>query len=189
MAYAGVLQYWGEEANPLAHGKPHPSAMSVTELRWNVGRSTTFSESDIFEGLGNAIHEAKYRDMGTPLVDSTTSSVMADVEDAQLSPVETPLADDTTVLVTKLDAEIQKELPATQYPAKLEVTAAPTVVLVDKLTDPPSLASHEVKERQEYLQWIQVHSSQKVVTVGNVSNKSGEAQWCCNCSLKWHKGV
>ena len=44
-------------------------------------------------------------------------------------------------------------------------TVAPTVVLVDKLADPPTLATHTVKERQEYLQWIQVYSSQKERTL------------------------
>ena len=74
---------------------------------------------------------------------------MADVEDTQLSPVETPPADDTTVLVTKPNAETQKDLPATQSasPTKLEDTAAPTVVSVDKLAGPPTPASHMVKER------------------------------------------
>ena len=68
LAYAQALQYWAEEANPpLAHSKPHPLVMSVRELRWHIRRYTTFSEPDIFEGLGNAIPEAKYRDMGTPL--------------------------------------------------------------------------------------------------------------------------
>ena len=168
---------------------PHPLAMSVRELRWHIGKYTTFSESDIFESLGNAIHEAKYRDMGTPLVDFTASSVMADMEDAQLSPVETRLADDTAVLATEPNTEIQKDLPATWCPVKLEATAAPTVVLVDKLTNPPTLASHRVKERQEYLQLIQVHSSQKAATVGSVPYKSEEAQRLCNHSSKQCKRV
>ena len=163
LAYAWLLQYWAEEANPPASGKPHPLAMSVRELKWCIRRYTTFSESDIFEGLGNAIHEAKYGDMGTPSVDSTTSSVMAEVEDTQLSPVENPPADDTTVLATKPNAKIHRGLPATQGASatKLEATAAPTVVSVDKLADPPTLASHMVKQRQEYPQWMQVHSSPK----------------------------
>ena len=114
LAYAWVLQYWAEEANPLAHGEPHPLVKCVRELRQHVRRYTTFSESVIFEGLGNVIHEAKYRDMVTLLVDSTTSSVMADVEDAQLSPVETPPVDDTKVWATEPNAEIQKDLPTTQ---------------------------------------------------------------------------
>ena len=126
---------------------------------------------------------------GTPPVDSAASSVMADMGDAQLSPVETPLADDTTVLATEPDAGIQKDLPATQCPAKLEATTAPTVVPVDKLAGPPTLASHEVKETQEHPRWIQVHSSQKVAAVGSVAYKSGEPQCHCNCSSKWHKRV
>ena len=153
LAYMQVLQYRAEEANPLASGKPHPLAMSV---RWLIKRYTTFSESDIFEGLGNVIHEAKYGDMGTPLVDSTASSVTADVEDTQLSPVETAPVDDTTVLATEPNAETQRDLPATWgvSPTKLEATAAPIVVSVDKLASPPTLASHMVEEKQEYLQWV-----------------------------------
>ena len=83
LAYAQALQYWAKEANPLASGKPHPLVMSVREVRWCIRRYTTFSESDIFEGLGNAAHEATYGDTGTPPVDSTTSSVMPDMEDTQ----------------------------------------------------------------------------------------------------------
>ena len=101
------------------------------------------------------------------------------------------MVDDTTVLVTEPDAEIQKDLPATwgAGPTKLEAIAAPTGGLVDKLANPPTLASHTVKERQEYPQWIQVNSSQKAAAVESVPYKSGEAQWFCNCSLKWHKRV
>ena len=191
MAYVWVLQYWAEESNPPAPSEPCPLVMSVRELRQHIGRYITLSEPDIFEGLGNAIPEAEYRDMGTPLVDSTTSPVMADVEDTQLSPVETPLVDDTTVMATKPDVQTQKDLPATQgaSPTKLEDTAAPTVVSVDKLAGPPTPASHMVKESQEHLQWIQVHSSQKAATVGSVPYKSWEPQWHCNCSSKWHKRV
>ena len=107
------------------------------------------------------------------------------MEDTQLSPVETAPSDDTTALATKPNAKTQKDLPATQgaSPTKLEATAASTVVLVDKLAGPPTPASLTVKEKQEYLQWIQV------ATVGGVPYKSGEAWWHCNCSLKWHKQV
>ena len=239
LAYVQVLQYWAEEPNPLAPSEPHPLAMSVRELRWCIGKYTTFSKHDDFEGLGNAVPEAKYGDMGTPPADSTASSATTDVEDTQLSPtetqladdtisplpwykseakdkdmgtsladsttspakmdakdtqsspVETPLVDDTTVLVAKPNTEIQKNLPAVQgaSPAKLEDLVGPVVVLVDKLASPLTLASHMVKERQEYLQWIQAHSSQKVATVGSVPYKSGEPQQCHKCSLKWHKRV
>ena len=113
LSYVWTLQYWAEEANPLASGKPCPLVMSVRELRWHIRIYTTFSEHDIFQGLGNAISEAEYRDMGTPLVDSTTSFVMADIKDTQLSPVESSLADDTTDLVAKPNTKIQKDLPAT----------------------------------------------------------------------------
>ena len=59
LAYVWALEYWAEEANPPASSKPHPLAMTVQELRQHIGRYTTFSESDIFEGLGNAVHEAE----------------------------------------------------------------------------------------------------------------------------------
>ena len=42
LAYAQALQYWVEEANPLAPGKPHILAMSVCELRWHMGNTTHF---------------------------------------------------------------------------------------------------------------------------------------------------
>ena len=200
LAYAWALQYWAEEANPLAPGEPCPLAMSVRELWWCIRKYTTFSEHVVFEGLGKVIPEAKDGDMGTPPADPTTSSVMPDIEDTQLSPietqlvddtisplpgykseaededmgtppadstaspaktdakvtqsgpVETPPVDDTTVLAAKPDAEIQKDL-ATAWganPAKMEDLVAPTVVSMDKLAGPPTLASHMVKERQEY---------------------------------------
>ena len=137
----------------------------------------------------NAVSEAKYKDTGTPPVDSIAFSVMADMKNTQLSPVETPPADDTTVLVAEPNAETQKDLPATRgtSPTKLEDTVAPTVVSVDKLASPPTPASHTLKERQEYPQWIQFHSSQKAATVGSVAYKPGEPQQPCNCSSKQHK--
>ena len=210
----------------LAPSEPHPLAMSVREGRWCIGKYTTFNDHDVFEGLGNALPEAKDEDMGTPPADSTTSSAMTDVKDTQLSPtetqlvddpipqlpgykseaedrdtgtppadsntspamtdakvtqpspVETPPADDTTVPAAKLDTGVQKDLSATwgASPTKLEDLVAPTVVSVDKLASPPTLASHMVRERQEYLQSIQVHSSQKMATVGSVPYTSGEPQ-------------
>ena len=109
----------------------------------------------------------------------------------QLSPVETVLADDTTVLVTKPDAKIQKDLPATwgARATKLETTAAPNMVSVDKLAGPPTPATYIVKERQEYPQWIQVHSYQKAATVGSAPYKSGDAWWYYNHSSKRCKRV
>ena len=213
-----MLQYWAEEANPLAPGEPHPLAMSVRELRQHIRKYTTFNEHDVFEGLGNAIPETNDGDTGTPPADSTASYAMTDVKDTQLSPpetqsaddtisplpgcksetkdedmgtppvdsttsptktyakdtqsgpVETPPVDDTTVLAAKPDAKIQKDLPATwgASPTKLEDLVPPTVVSEDNLAGPPTLASHTIKERHEYPQWIQVHSSQKVVAVGSV---------------------
>ena len=103
LAYVQAVQYWAEEANPPTSGEHHPLVMSVWELRQCIRRYITFSVPDIFEGLGNTIHEARCGDMGTPLVNSTTSSVMADMEDTQLSPVRTAPVDDTTVLVTEPD--------------------------------------------------------------------------------------
>ena len=135
--------------------------------------------------------EAEDEDTGTPPVDSTASPAKTDAKDTQSGPVETPLVDDTTVPVAEPNAKIQKDLPATwgTSPANLEDLVAPTVVSVDKLACPPTLPSHMVKEIQEYLQWIQVYSSQKASTVGSVPYKSGEPQQCHNHSSKWHKRV
>ena len=63
--------------------------MSVRELKWCIRKYTTFSEHDVFEGLGNAMPEAGDGDMVTPPADSTASSAMTDIEDTQLSPTET----------------------------------------------------------------------------------------------------
>ena len=97
--------------------------------------------------------EAKDKDTATP-PDFTTSPAMTDAEDTQPSPMETPLA-------AKPDTGIQKDLPAAQSasPTKLEDPLTPTAVSMDKLACTPTLASHMVKERQEYLQWVKVHSS------------------------------
>ena len=53
--------------------------------------------------------------------------------------METPLADDTTVPLAKLDMETQKDLPTAQAasPAELENQVAPTARSVDKLASPP----------------------------------------------------
>ena len=120
--------------------------------------------------------ETEDKNMGTPLTDSTTSPAITDTKDTQPSPVEAPPVHGTTVLVTKPDARIQKDLPATwgASPARLKDLVAPTTILVDKLAGPPTLASHTVREGQGYLQWIKVHSSQKVAAVGSLPYKSRE---------------
>ena len=62
-------------------------------------------------------------------------------------------------------------------------------MLVDTLASLPTLASCMVRERQEYQQWIQVHSSHMVAAVGSVPYKSGETWQHCNCRSKQHKRV
>ena len=125
--------------------------------------------------------EAEIEDRETPPADSTTSPVMADTGDTQLSPVETPPADDTTVPMAKPDTKIKKDLPTAwgASHAELEDQVTPTTMLVDKLAGPPNPASHRVRERQQYPQWIKVHSSLKVATVGgnplNPDNLGGTA--------------
>ena len=143
LAYAWVLQYWAEEANLPAPGDPHPLAMSVVELKWHVGRYITFSEQDILKDLESAVPEAKGRDMGIPQPDSTASPTMTDIGNTWLIPMETPLADNTTVPLAKPNAKTQKDLLTGQAasPAKLENQVAPTARLVDKLAGPlPHLA-------------------------------------------------
>ena len=91
LAYVQVLQHWAEEANLLAPGEPCPLAMSVRELRWCIGKYTTFSKHDVFKALVNAIPEAADEDTRAPPADSTTSPAMTDVKQTQLS----SSADDT----------------------------------------------------------------------------------------------
>ena len=89
LAYAQVLQYWVEEANPLAPSEPHPLAMSVCELRWHMGKYTTFCYHDVFKGLVRALPRAMVKEthpspMGTPPADGLTassSSSKAEVEE------------------------------------------------------------------------------------------------------------
>ena len=161
LAYAQVLQYWAEKANLLAPSEPRPLVMSARELRWRIGKYTTFSNHDVFEGLGSALPEAKNEDMGTPPVDSTASPAMTDVEDTQLSPTETqsaddpipPLpknkseakdedrgtqsADDTTILLAKPRAVIEQDLQAAHStsPTRPKDPFAPTAPSMDKLPD------------------------------------------------------
>ena len=132
--------------------------------------------------------EAKIEDMGTPPADFTASHKMADAEDTQSGPVETPLMDNITVPVAEPDAKIQKDLMTTwgASPAELEDQVAPTNVTVDKLAGPPTPAGHMVRKRQEYPQWIKVHSSQKAAAVGGTSSKSRELRWHRNHSSKQH---
>ena len=143
LAFMQALQYLAEEANPSAPGELCHLAMSGRELMQCLGKFTTFTRHDVFEGLANALSGVMVEDtwlslMGTPLVDSAVSSAMTDIKDTQLSPTETqsvndpipplpvykpeakdedrgiPLADDTTILSAKPKARIKKDLPATR---------------------------------------------------------------------------
>ena len=91
LAYARALQYWVEKVNPLVSGEPCPLARSVRELGWQVGRQVTCDEQDILDGLRDI--QLEDEEGKTPPVES---SAMTDVEAAQPSPAETPLAEDPT---------------------------------------------------------------------------------------------
>ena len=54
LAYVQALQYWVGEANLPVPSELHPLAMNLRELRWHIGKYTTFNEHDVFEGLGNS---------------------------------------------------------------------------------------------------------------------------------------
>ena len=116
--------------------------------------------------------EAKDKDTGTPLVNSTASPAMTDAKDTQPSPVEAPPVDETTVPVAKPNARIHKDLPATQgaSPARLEDPVAPTTILVDTLAGPPTLASHMVRR-----------SGISVVDKGSFLSRGGH---CGKCTLQ-----
>ena len=146
--------------------------------------------------------------MGTPTADATTPSAMTDIKDTPPSPTETqlmndpipplsmykpegkdrgtPLAKDTIVPLAEPEARIEKDLSAAwgASPARLEDLVAPTTTLVDKSASPPTLANSTVSKGQEYLEWVKVHSSQKVATVGSVSYKPRGPWQHCNCSSK-----
>ena len=193
LAYAQVLQYWAEEANTPAPGEPCPLAMSVVELRWHMGKYTTFSEDDVFKDLWGAIPEAKDGDMGIPQVDSTASPAMADAKDTQPSTVETQLAYDTTVPSAEPNTKTQKDLPTTwaASPAKLENQVAPTAGSVAKSAGSPT----------PYPSWLYGKRKTGISTVdkgslppkggccGGAPYKSGEPGWCHNSSSKWHKSI
>ena len=130
--------------------------------------------------------KTEIKDRGTPPADSTMSPAMADAKDTQPGSMETPLADATTVPLAEIDAGTQKDVPTAwaTSPAKFKNQVTPTTWSVDKLAGPPTLSGHMVKERQKYPQWIKVHSSKKVATVGVAPYKSREPRQCHNCSSK-----
>ena len=105
--------------------------------------------------------------------------------------METPPVEDTTVPLAEPNTKTQKDLPTSwaASPAKLENQVTPTVRSVDKLAGPPTPSGHTVKERQEYPQWMKVHSSQKVAAMGVAPYKSGEWKQHHDHSSKWHKSI
>ena len=143
-------------------------------------------------------------------MDSTASPAMTDVEDTQLSPTETQLADDpisplprykpeakdedrgtssandTNILLAKPKARIEEDLSATHgtSPARPEDPVALAAASVDKLANLPTLANNTESEGQEYPKWVKVHSSQKVATVGSVPYQPREPWQHHNCSSK-----
>ena len=191
MAYAWALQYWVEETILLAPSEPCLLVMSARELRWHVRKYITFSEQEVFKGLGKDEPETKDRDTKAPPVDFTASPAMADANDTQSGPVETPLVDDITVPVSESNAEIQKDNPTTQgaSPVESDDAVAPTAMLVDKLASPSTPASHTVRERQKYPQGIKVHSSRKATAVGSTPFQSEKPGQCHNHSSKQCKSV
>ena len=129
--------------------------------------------------------------MGTPLADSTTSSVMTNIQNTQLSPMETQSANDPIILLAKLKAMIEEDLPAIwgTSPDRVEDPVAPTATSMDKSADPPTLVTIMESEGQEYSKWVNVHSSQKVAVAGSAPYKHEEPLWHHNCSSKWCKGT
>ena len=94
--------------------------------------------------------------------------------------------DDPTVPSSIPEAEIEEDLSATwsTSPAKLgEDSVALTTVLVDQLTNPPTLASSMGNKGKEYPGWKKVHFSWKVATVGSIPYNPGESQWHCNWGM------
>ena len=93
--------------------------MSIRELRWCIGKYTTFNEHDVFEGLGNALSGATVKNtqpspMGTPPADSTASYAMTDIKDIQPSPTETQSANDPIPLSAMYKPEAKDEDRGTQ---------------------------------------------------------------------------
>ena len=88
LTYARALQFWAEKVNLPVSGDPHSLARCVRELRWQVGRYITCNKQGILDGLGDVLLEDERSK--TPLVDFPT---ITDDEDAQLSPVQTPLVE------------------------------------------------------------------------------------------------
>ena len=118
LAYAQALQYWVKEASPLAPSEPCLLVMSIHELRWHMGKHTTFHNCNVFKGLVNASPRATVKDtqpspMGSsPVEDLTTSSSTSKAEfqeDTQPSPMGDSLTDNTTASSSTSKAEVEDD--------------------------------------------------------------------------------
>ena len=118
----------------------------------------TFSDCDIFEGLTHK-----------------TSEVGAE-EAMQLNPTESTLADDPAALMTAPSALVDESPALITTPSipteELVALVTTPVVLADELADPttlPEATSDMGKTKDlEYPNWIEVHLSHPVISMGSV---------------------
>ena len=140
-------QGWDTEI-PQADSVTSPTITGVRDA-WFHPTEILWVDDNIFPSPRHQ-SKAKIEDMGASLADSTASPAMSDTKDTQSGPMETPAADHTRVPLAELDNETQKDLSTTWVtsPAELENRVTPTARSGDKLTGPPTLSGHTVKERQ-----------------------------------------
>ena len=111
MAYARALQYWAEKVKLPMLDNYCPLAMSILELRWQVGEHIAFSKWDVLCGLEDAIPEA--RSQGTKALpeDAITPPATTNIEGVEPQPMTTQ-GTDNTILAEPATSSAETNLPA-----------------------------------------------------------------------------
>ena len=105
----------GREGKSAKTGNYHPLAVSLTQLRWQVGEHFAFSKWDVLCGLEDTIPEARSQNTKASPEDAITLPATANIEGVEPQPVTTQGTDDTVPAEpTTLSAE-------TNPPAAAEV--------------------------------------------------------------------
>ena len=109
--------------------------MTGVEDAWSCPIETQWVDENIFL---SPMHqsEAKIKDEGASLADSTTSPATSHAKDTQPSPTEISLADHITVPLAKLNTETKKDLPTAQATSPVENTETQKNVPIAQATSP-----------------------------------------------------
>ena len=110
----------GRESQSASVWQPHPLARCVRELRQLLGRYITCNKQEMLDGLGDVLLGDEEGE--TPPMDSPTTM---DDEDAGLSPVQTPLAENPTRPVDEGEGKEQ------MYPSWIRVHSSQKAAAVE----------------------------------------------------------